>query len=133
MLQEIVRGAAGSRAAAGGGAARERPAGESRAVLAEPMEGPARPDPPGRRAQEMPPPSGESRCVDRAAGPPSRAWGGSRPVEPRLGAGDRLRTRGGAGSGRARPAAAAEPAGVARPGPGALLGVGGRSVNPGAM
>lgn len=56
--------------------------------------------------------------------------GGSRPVEPRLGAGDRLGTRGGAGSGRARPAAAPEPAGVARPGPGALLGVGGKECEP---
>ncbi|XP_065703149.1 TP53-binding protein 1 isoform X4 [Patagioenas fasciata] len=65
---EIVRGAAGSRAAAGGGAARERPAGKSRAVLAEPMEGPARPDPAGRRAQEMPPPGGESSALAKAGG-----------------------------------------------------------------
>ncbi|KAK2524459.1 Tp53bp1 [Columba guinea] len=65
---EIVRGAAGSRAAAGGGAARERLAGKSRAVLAEPMEGPARPDPAGRRAQEMPPPSGESSALAKAGG-----------------------------------------------------------------
>ncbi|XP_038041031.2 TP53-binding protein 1 isoform X4 [Anas platyrhynchos] len=64
---EIVRGPAGSRAPAGGGADRERPAGESgapgRAVLAEPMESPARPDAAGPRsrvAEEAPPPGGES-------------------------------------------------------------------------
>lgn len=68
VLQEIVRGPAGGRAPAGGGADRERPAGESgargRAVLAEPMESPARPDAAGPRsrvAEEAPPPGGESR------------------------------------------------------------------------
>lgn len=64
---EIVRSPAGSRAPAGGEADRERPAGESgargRAVLAEPMESPARPDAAGPRsrvAEEVPPPGGES-------------------------------------------------------------------------
>ncbi|XP_065497464.1 TP53-binding protein 1 isoform X2 [Caloenas nicobarica] len=65
---EIVRGAAGSRAAAGGGAALERPAGESRAALAEPMERPARPGPAGHRAQDTPPPGGESSARVKAGG-----------------------------------------------------------------
>uniref|UniRef100_A0A8C4XQB5 TP53-binding protein 1 n=1 Tax=Falco tinnunculus TaxID=100819 RepID=A0A8C4XQB5_FALTI len=58
---EIVCGAAGSRPPAGGGAARERPAG--------PMEGPARPPaaaPQGRLAEEMPPPGGESSALGKA-------------------------------------------------------------------
>ncbi|XP_035191692.1 TP53-binding protein 1 isoform X3 [Oxyura jamaicensis] len=70
---EIVCGPAGSRTSAGGGADRERPAGESGArgrpggaVLAEPMESPARPDaagPRGRVAEEVPPPGGESSAL----------------------------------------------------------------------
>ncbi|NXI47819.1 TP53B protein, partial [Galbula dea] len=88
---EIVRGAAGSRAAAGGGAAPERPAGKNGeglprgagsrsargggcsradgAVLAEPMESPARPDaagPQGLVAEEVPPPNGESSALGSA-------------------------------------------------------------------
>ncbi|XP_075287471.1 TP53-binding protein 1 isoform X4 [Opisthocomus hoazin] len=58
---EIVRGPAGSRAPAGGGAARERPA--------EPMENPARPDAAGpqiRAAEDVPPPGGESSALGEA-------------------------------------------------------------------
>uniref|UniRef100_A0A672U345 TP53-binding protein 1 n=1 Tax=Strigops habroptila TaxID=2489341 RepID=A0A672U345_STRHB len=83
---EIVRGPASSRAPASGGAARERPAGESwargrgaprgcsranGAVLAEPMESPARQDaarPRGRVAEEVPPPSGERSALGEAGG-----------------------------------------------------------------
>ncbi|XP_076204358.1 TP53-binding protein 1 isoform X2 [Aptenodytes patagonicus] len=58
---EIVCGPAGSRAPAGGGAARER--------AAEPMESPARPDaagPRGRVAEEVSPPGGESSALGKA-------------------------------------------------------------------
>ncbi|NXF04809.1 TP53B protein, partial [Smithornis capensis] len=76
---EIVGGPTGSRAPAGGGAARERPAdkGGARgrggprgcgradsAVLAEPMESAARP--PGCAAEEAPPPGGESSALGKA-------------------------------------------------------------------
>ncbi|XP_064311964.1 TP53-binding protein 1 isoform X1 [Phalacrocorax carbo] len=58
---EIVSGPAGSRAPAGGGAARERPA--------EPMESPDRADaagPQDRVAEEVPPPGGESSALEKA-------------------------------------------------------------------
>ncbi|KAM6125412.1 TP53-binding protein 1 [Phoenicopterus ruber ruber] len=58
---EIVCGPAGSRAPAGGGAARERPA--------DAMESPARPaaaGPQGRVAEEVPPPGGESSALGKA-------------------------------------------------------------------
>ncbi|KAM6308546.1 TP53-binding protein 1 [Aegotheles albertisi] len=76
---EIVCGPAGSRVPAGGGEAREGPAGKSRArgrgvprgrsradgaVLAEPMESPARPE--CRVAEGMPPPGGESSALGKA-------------------------------------------------------------------
>ncbi|KAM4661164.1 TP53-binding protein 1 isoform 2-T2 [Amazona ochrocephala] len=60
---EIVRGRTGSRAPAGGGEDRERPA--------EPMESAARPDAAGRRgrvAEEVPPPGGECSAVGKAGG-----------------------------------------------------------------
>ncbi|XP_051484206.1 TP53-binding protein 1 isoform X2 [Apus apus] len=62
---EFVCGPAGGRAPAGGGAARGSPAGErraraARAVLAAPMESPARP------AEEGPPPGGESSALGEA-------------------------------------------------------------------
>ncbi|XP_063203396.1 TP53-binding protein 1 isoform X1 [Chroicocephalus ridibundus] len=81
---EIVRVLAGSRAPAGGGAARERPAGEgwarggggrgdrgsaNGAVLEGPMESPACPEaagPRGRVAEEEPPPGGESSALGKA-------------------------------------------------------------------
>ncbi|XP_065545134.1 TP53-binding protein 1 isoform X6 [Lathamus discolor] len=77
---EIVRSRAGSRAPAGGGAARGRPAGKScargcsradGALLAEPMESAARPGaagPRGRVAEEVPPPGGERSAVGKAGG-----------------------------------------------------------------
>ncbi|XP_042659816.1 TP53-binding protein 1 isoform X2 [Tyto alba] len=58
---EIVCGPAGSRAPAGGGAARERPA--------EPVKSPTHPDAVGsrgRRAEEMPPPGRESSALGKA-------------------------------------------------------------------
>ncbi|NXD99236.1 TP53B protein, partial [Chaetorhynchus papuensis] len=81
---DIVCGPAGSRAAAGGGAPRERLAGKGGArghgrsgcrgradgaVLAGPMESPARPSASGPRccvAEEAPPPDGESSALGKA-------------------------------------------------------------------
>lgn len=96
VLQDVVCGPTDSRAPAGGGAPRERLAGKGGArghgrsgyrgradgaVLAGPMESPARPSGSGPRgcvAEEAPPPDGESRYVGWT-GPREPPSGGARP------------------------------------------------------